>query len=62
MPGTVTPNYCVVASNSVVNKDYTPLGNNILLGGIPAKLIKKNYSRDWEGEKELLEDFLILKK
>lgn len=60
--GTVTPDYCVVASNSLINKDYNSMGNNILIGGIPAKLIKENYSRDWEGERKGLEDFLILKR
>lgn len=54
MPGTITPNKCVIASNSVCNKDYSSLGENILLGGIPAKLIKTNYARDWEVEKERL--------
>ncbi|WP_242202419.1 LbetaH domain-containing protein [Aestuariivivens insulae] len=54
MPNTITPDHCVVASNSVCNKDYTRLGNNILIGGIPAKLIKNNYARDWEIEKEML--------
>lgn len=55
MMGTTTPDYCVIASNSVCNKDYTDLGNNILLGGIPAKILKNNYTRDWEREKPLLE-------
>ncbi|WP_309610111.1 transferase [Flavobacterium sp.] len=57
---TKTPDYCVVGSNSLCNKDYSNLGNNILLAGIPAKLIKKNYTRDWDKEKELLESFLII--
>lgn len=51
MNGTMTPNHCVIASNSVCNKDYRGLGNNILIGGVPAKLIKENYARDWELEK-----------
>lgn len=54
MPNTQTPDYCVVASNSLCNKDYTSLGNNILIGGMPSKLIKNNFTRDWEGEKEML--------
>ena len=61
MPNTKTPDYCVIASNTLCNKDYTSLGNNILLGGIPAKLIKNNYTRDWEGEKELLKKYKIIK-
>ena len=54
MPNTRTPNNCVIASNSLCNKDYTSLGENVLIGGIPAKLIKNNYARDWNIEKELL--------
>ena len=54
LPGTKTPEHCVVASNSVCNMDYTTFGNNILIGGIPAKLIKNNYARDWDIEKEKL--------
>lgn len=52
MPNTITPDHCVIASNSVCNKDYSKLGSNILIGGVPAKLIKSNYARDWEIEKE----------
>ena len=54
MANTQTPDHCVVASNSLCNKDYTSLGHLILLGGVPAKLIKSNYARDWEIEKENL--------
>ncbi|MBU2527075.1 MAG: transferase [Bacteroidetes bacterium] len=60
MSKTVTPDYCVVASNAVLSKDYSNLGNEILLGGIPAKLIRKNFSRDWEGEKLSIEKLLIV--
>lgn len=60
MPGTITPNYCVIASNTLCNKDYTNLGANILLGGIPAKLIKNNYTRDWENEKPLLIKYKVI--
>ena len=35
-------------------------GKNILIGGIPAKLLKTNISRDWEGERSRLENALIL--
>lgn len=61
MPNTITPNYCVIASNSVCNKDYTSLGTNILIGGIPAKLIKNNYTRDWENEKKILKKYKKIK-
>ncbi len=58
MPGTITPARCTVASNSVCNKDFTFLGVNILIGGIPAKLLKSNISRDWEGEAAQMEQWL----
>lgn len=60
MQKTNTPNFCTVASNSICNNDYTLLGENILIGGIPAKLLKTNISRDWEGEDENLEKWLIV--
>lgn len=60
MPNTRTPDFCVIASNTVTNKDYTSLGSNILIGGVPAKLLKNNYTRDWEGEKELLKKYKII--
>lgn len=61
MLNTKTPNNCVIASNSLCNRDFTDFGENILIGGVPAKLIKNNYARDWEGEKDLLIKCKILK-
>lgn len=58
MQNTVTPNYCTIASNSLCNNDYTNFGSNTLIGGIPAKLLKHNVSRDWEGEIENLNSWL----
>ncbi|GAB5401392.1 MAG: hypothetical protein Aureis2KO_29770 [Aureisphaera sp.] len=58
MQKTKTPNNCTIASNTLCNKDYTPLGENILIGGIPAKLLREHVSRDWEGEKEQIEKSL----
>lgn len=55
---TITPNFCSVASNSLCSKDYSSLGQNILIGGIPANLIRNNISRDWEGEMGELEKWL----
>lgn len=60
MQGTVTPNHCTVASNTLCNKDYTSNGENILIGGIPAKLLKNTISRDWLGEEALMEKYLKL--
>tara|TARA_Y100000385_G_scaffold63391_1_gene62384 strand:- start:819 stop:1472 length:654 start_codon:yes stop_codon:yes gene_type:complete len=54
MLGTKTADNTVIASNSLCNKDYTGLGNNVLIGGIPSKIIKNNFKRDWEIEKENL--------
>lgn len=58
---TKTPDFCTIASNTLCNKDYSTLGENILIGGIPANLLKNNISRDWEGEQILLEKALIIK-
>ncbi|TDP01606.1 hypothetical protein [Flavobacterium sp. 245] len=60
MKNTITPDFCSIATNSFCNKDYTSWGHNILIGGIPAKLIRENISRDWEGEKQQLDDFLTI--
>ncbi|MGE4287766.1 MAG: hypothetical protein AB7E36_03680 [Salinivirgaceae bacterium] len=53
MKGTNTPNYLIVASNSVLNKDYTQtIAEYSLIGGIPAKLIKNNIVRVFDGRVE----------
>ena len=52
MKNTQTTDYCTIASNSVCNKDYRSLGKYILIGGVPAKHLKSNISRDWNGEME----------
>lgn len=54
MQNTLTSDFCIVASNSLCNKDYSGFGENILIGGIPAKYLKSNISRDWKGEDEQL--------
>jgi acetyltransferase-like isoleucine patch superfamily enzyme len=58
MKGTITADYCTIASNSLCNKDYSDFGKNILIGGVPVKLLKENISRDWESEKEQMEKWL----
>lgn len=58
---TKTPDFCTIASNTLCNKDYTSLGKNTLIGGLPAKLLKENTTRDWFGEKEMMEKNLIVK-
>lgn len=60
MKGTVTPDYCTIASNSLCTKDYSSLGENVLIGGISAKLLKNNISRDWKGEMENMHKWLII--
>ncbi|HLN94158.1 MAG TPA: hypothetical protein VK183_00885 [Flavobacterium sp.] len=60
MPGTTTGDYCTVATMSLLNRDYSGLGRNILIGGIPARLLKENISRNWEGEQINLEKWLIV--
>lgn len=56
MPGTKLPNRTIVASNSLLNKDYTLIGIEpySLLGGIPAKLLKKGVKRIYSKENEQL--------
>jgi acetyltransferase-like isoleucine patch superfamily enzyme len=53
MKGTRLPDYSIVGSNSLCNKDYSI--DNItapLIGGIPGKIIGNNFYRVWGGEKE----------
>lgn len=45
MKGTCLPAYSVVASNSLVNKDFSRSGERCLFGGIPAKCLKQNVER-----------------
>lgn len=61
MLGTQTPDYCTIASNSLCNNNYRSFGNYILIGGIPAKLLRENISRDWEGEQDMIEENLIIR-
>ena len=43
MKGTITPSNIIIASNSLLNKDYTlTIPENAVIGGMPAKLIKTN--------------------
>lgn len=60
MSKTKTPSFCTIASNSVCNKNYTDLGENILIGGVPSKLLKRSISRDWDGERLNMEKALIV--
>ncbi|GGG06173.1 hypothetical protein GCM10011344_03290 [Dokdonia pacifica] len=59
MKGTKTPDHTTVGSNSLCNKDYTDLGNYIVIGGVPAKLLQTEIKRDWEGEQYILDNLLV---
>ena len=50
--GSVLPNHSIVATNSIVNKDFTQYGENITIGGIPAKFITNGYKRIVNVKKE----------
>jgi acetyltransferase-like isoleucine patch superfamily enzyme len=51
--GSYLPNYSIVASNSLCNKNYTTESVIApLIGGIPAKIIKANSCRVFSQEKE----------
>ncbi|MGO3691065.1 MAG: acyltransferase [Psychroflexus halocasei] len=52
MKGTILLSYTTVASNSLCNKDYTNYGENILIAGMPAKLLKTNIRRLFDEKKE----------
>ncbi len=58
MSKTKTPNYCTIGSSSLCNNDYANLGEHVLIAGVPAKLLRKNISRDWENEEAHLENSL----
>lgn len=58
--GTKTAKHTLIASNSLLNKDYTSLGEQNLLGGIPAIKLKEGIIRDWETEMTDLENYLKL--
>ncbi len=49
MRGTKTPDYTILASNSMTNKDYTDIPPYSLLAGTPAKLVKTDVRRMFEG-------------
>lgn len=57
MPGTVLPNRTIVAAMSLINKDYSKIIDQYsLIGGVPAKLLRKNVERiyDCQYEQQLL--------
>lgn len=50
--GSYLPAYSVVASKSLVNKDFSDIGEKCLLGGVPAHLLSKDICRILDLEKE----------
>jgi len=54
MPGTILPDYTIIASNSLLNKNYINAGIKpySLIGGQPAKLIKENVKRIYDKDLE----------
>lgn len=51
--GTVLPNSAIVASGSIVNKDFSKYGDKIMIGGTPAKYIKSGYRRLVDRKKQI---------
>lgn len=50
LKNTITPDYCVIASNSLLNKDYS-IGNYIVIGGNPCSKIAEGLLRDYSDDK-----------
>ena len=57
--GAVLPDYTIVASNSLVNKDFSSIGENCLLAGLPATVKQQNVRRVFDNkvQKELDKKF-----
>lgn len=51
-PGTKLPDYTTVASNSLVNKDFSFLNSYSIIGGVPAKFIREGWTRVWDTHRE----------
>lgn len=49
MKGTQTPDHCIIASNSLCNKNYTNYPAYSIIAGSPAKFIKQGIRRLFEG-------------
>lgn len=53
MKGTYLPAYTIVASNSLVNKNFKEMGEHCLIGGVPAKFITNGVERLLLKDKEI---------
>lgn len=45
MPGSVIPNYAIIGSQSMVNKDFSNYSQGCIIAGTPAKLIREGIVR-----------------
>ena len=53
MKGTNLPAYSIVASNSLVNKNFKEMGEHCMIGGVPAKFITNGVERLLLKDKEI---------
>ena len=53
MKGTNLPAYTIVASNSLVNKNFKEMGEHCMIGGVPAKFITNGVERLLLNDKEI---------
>lgn len=54
--GTILPSYSIVASNSLLNKDYSKYGQECLFAGIPAQCKKSGVCRIFNSNEEDIYD------
>ena len=55
MQGTHTPNFTIIASNSLCNRNYSDVTEQYsIIGGLPAKLIGKGYIRVLDKEEAMV--------
>lgn len=50
--GAILPDFTIVASNSLVNKNFSNIGENCLIAGLPAKLKLQNIRRVYDSKKQ----------
>lgn len=50
--GSVLPSRTILASNSLLNRDFADLEPGSLIGGTPARFIKRGVSRVWDRKRE----------
>lgn len=43
--GVILPNFTIVGSNSLVNKDFSTISENSIIAGIPAKFVSSNFRK-----------------